>query len=153
MIREYKLYHGAVLADIVALHGGSVTIRSLADEGRQLNYVINDLIGLHVKYATQRLHPWPFSFSAAHIASLAELASTYAACFVVLVCHTDGIVVLNAADVIALESDAEQVWLRADRKKREMYTVHGPRGAFPGKYKTTVEPVVDAMWRLERRRR
>jgi len=154
MIREYKLYHGAVLADIVAMHGGPVTIRPQEEGGRLLNYVINDQVGLQVKYATQRLRPWPFTFSPSHIASLSELASTYKASFVVLVCHTDGMVAVDATDVIAsLEQGAEQGWLRVERKKHEMYRVHGPGGEFPGKYKTTVEPIVDALWKLERKRR
>lgn len=148
MIPEYKLYHGAVLADIVAMHEGPVTLRPEAEGGRLLNYVINESVGLQVKYATQRLHPWHFSFPSSHIYSLSILASTYPTCFVVLVCHTDGMVVIDAADVIALlKSNAEQVWLRADRKKREMYRVHGPAGEFHGKFKTTVKPIVEALLR------
>jgi hypothetical protein len=154
MIREYKLYHGAVLADLVAMHGGPVTIQPQEEGGRLLNYVINDQIGLQVKYATQRLRPWPFTFSSSHIASLTTLASICKASFVVLVCHTDGMAAVDATDVLAsLEHGSEQGWLRVERKKHEMYRVHGPGGEFPGKFKTTVEPVVEALWRLERKRR
>ncbi|HEV2679325.1 MAG TPA: hypothetical protein VGV14_02390 [Rhodanobacter sp.] len=153
MIREYKLYHGAVLADIVAMHGGPVTLRPEVEGGRLLNYAVNEVVGLQVKYATQRLRPWHFNFSSSHINSLSILASTYAASFVVLVCHTDGMIAIDAAEVIAsLESEAEQMWLRADRKKREMYRVHGPAGEFPTKFKTTVEPIVEALWRAEKGR-
>ncbi|MEZ2416364.1 hypothetical protein [Luteibacter sp. RCC_6_2] len=152
MIREYKLYHGAVLADIVAMHGGAVTIRPQEEGGRLLNYVLNEQVGLQVKYATQRLRPWPFSFSSSHISSLSDLLSTYKASFVVLVCHTDGMVAVEASDVVA-RLDAEQGWLRVERKKHEMYRVHGPGGEFPGKYKITVEPIVEALWRLARKSR
>lgn len=153
MIREYKLYHGAVLADIVAMHKGSVTLRPEAEGGRLLNYVVNEVVGLQVKYATQRLRPWHFNFSASHLCSLSVLASTYPACFVVLVCHTDGMIAIDAGDVIAsLEPNAEQMWLRADRKKREMYRVHGPAGEFRGKFKTTVEPIVEALLRVGKER-
>lgn len=152
MIREYKLYHGAVLADIVAMHGGPVTLRPEEGGGRLLNYVVNEVVGLHVKYATQRLHPWHFNFSLSHISSLSILASKYPACFVVLVCHTDGVIAIDAADVIAsLETNAEQMWLRADRKKREMYRLYGPAGEFPSKFKTTVEPILEALCRMEKR--
>ena len=150
MIREYKLYHGAVLADIVAMHGGPVTIRPQEEGGRLLNYVLNDVVGLQVKYATQRLRPWPFNFLPSHIESLSSLASTYKASFVVLVCHTDGMIAIDATDVIeSFEPDAGQMWLRADRTKRAMYRVHGPAGEFPRKYKTTVKPIVDALFRLQ----
>ena len=150
MIGEYKLYHGAVLADIVAAYGGAVTIRAEAEGGRMLNYVVNDVVGLHVKYATQRLRPWQFTFSASHIDSLTSLTATYAACFVILVCHTDGMIAIDANGVLnSLNPDAGQTWLRADRKKREMYRVYGPTGEFPGKFKTTVEPIVEALRQLE----
>ena len=67
---------------------------------------------------------------------------------------TDGMIAIDAADVIAsLESDAEQTWLRADRKKREMYRVYGPAGEFPMKFKKTVEPIVEALRCVEKRRR
>lgn len=154
MIPDYKLYHGAVLADILTMHGGTVSVRPLEEGGRLLNYVLNEQVGLQVKYATQRLRPWPFSFSASHVASLSTLASTYKASFVVLVCHKDGMAAISAVDVIAcLEPSAEQGWLRVERKKHEMYRVHGPAGEFPGKFKTTVEPVVEALKMLERKGR
>jgi hypothetical protein len=151
MIPEYKHHHGAVLADIVASLDGSVTFRSQSEDGRLLNYVVNDAVGLQVKYATQRLRPWHFSFSGAHIDSLKGLVSTYRACFVVLVCRTDGMVAIDASDVIGSfeSSDAEHAWLRADRKKREMYRVYGPTGEFQGKFKTTIKPIIDALRHLE----
>jgi hypothetical protein len=146
MIPEYKLYHGAVLADIVAMHGGTVAVRPQEEGGRLLNYILNEQVGLQVKYATQRLRPWPFSFSSSHIASLSNLASTCKASFVVLVCDTDGMAAIAAEDVIAsLEPNAEQGWLRVERKKHEMYRVHGPSGEFPAKFKTTVEPIVEVL--------
>jgi len=151
MIPEYKLYHGSVLADIVDAYEGPVAFRSESEGKRLLNYVINDLVGLQVKYATQRLRPWQFSFTKSHVDSLADLTSTYRACFVVLVCRTDGMIAIDAKDVLASLTPLEsgQTWLRADRKKREMYRVHGPTGEFSAKFKTTIQPIVEALRNLD----
>jgi hypothetical protein len=151
MIPEYKLYHGSVLADIVDAYDGEVTFRSRGETGRMLNYVINDVVGLQIKYATQRLRPWQFSFSASHIGNLKELKAAYHACFVVLVCRTDGIIAVRVEDVLAslCAEGVEQAWLRADRKKREMYRLYGPLGEFPEKFKTTVAPIVEALKELD----
>src|SRR5690606_2955010 len=73
MIPEYKLYHGAVLADIVDRCDGAVAIRECIDAGRLLNYVLDDRIGLQIKYSTARLGPWSFSFSSRHVAQLRSL--------------------------------------------------------------------------------
>lgn len=152
MIPEYKLYHGAVLADIVDAYEGPISFRSESEGKRLLNYVINDAVGLQVKYATQRLRPWQFSFTKSHIDSLARLTASYQACFVVLVCRTDGMIAIDAMDVLASLPSLEsgQTWLRADRKKREMYRVHGPTGAFSAKFKTTIQPIVEAVRHLAR---
>lgn len=151
MIPDYKLYHGSVLADIVDAYEGAVAFRSESEGKRLLNYVINDAVGLQVKYATQRLRPWQFSFTKSHIDSLANLTSSYQACFVVLVCRTDGMIAIGAKDVLAslLPLESGQAWLRADRKKREMYRVHGPAGEFSAKFKITIEPIVEALRRLQ----
>jgi hypothetical protein len=150
MIPEYKLYHGAVLADIVDSFAGEVTFRSQGEGKRLLNYVINDCVGLQIKYATQRLRPWHFSFSLSHISSLKDMAATLPACFVVLVCRTDGLIAVRAEDILASLCSvcAEQAWLRADRKKREMYRLYGPEGEFPAKFKTTVTPIVEVLTEL-----
>src|ERR1700744_4997306 len=106
MIPEDKLYHGSVLAGIVDAYNSPITIRSYTEEGRLLNYIINDKVALQVKYATQRLRPWHFTFSSEHIRILERLVSDYSACFVVLVCRTDGTISIPAKDVLESLSEA-----------------------------------------------
>jgi hypothetical protein len=69
------------------------------------------------------------------------------AAFVVLVCHTDGVVALPADRAIASFQGAEgsEAWLRADRRKRHQYCLHGPAGELAGKYSTTVQPIIDSL--------
>lgn len=56
-------------------------------------------------------------------------------------------IAIDAKDVLASLTPLEsgQTWLRADRKKREMYRVHGPAGEFSAKFKTTIQPIVEAL--------
>jgi hypothetical protein len=147
MIPEYKLYHGAVLADIAAGVEGGVTISIPAESGRLLNYVLDDVVGLQIKFATQRLRPWHFSFPEPQIESLKELCETCQQVFVVLVCRTDGTIALDARELLSSFASANtgQAWLRADRRKREMYRVYGPGGEFRGKFKVTVDPILRAL--------
>jgi hypothetical protein len=146
MIPEYKLYHGAVLAELVDRCGSGVSIRADQDSGRLLNYVLSDTVGMQVKHATQRLHPWQFSFPKSHLEALANLKSQLKSVFVVLVCHTDGMVCLHVDEALtSLNAFGSQAWLRADRRKGEWYRVYGPAGEYPTKFPTGIDPVVEAM--------
>lgn len=147
MIPDYKLYHGAVLADIVDRFNGPVSFKEVVDPGRLLNYVVNDVVGLQIRYSTARLRPWGFSFSQAHLNQLRSLLQIYPATFAVLVCHTDGFVTIGAEQLLAsCRNDGDgQAWFRVNRKKREMYQLFGPAGEFPLRFRTTSEPVVEAL--------
>lgn len=147
MIPDYKFYHGAFLADIVDRCDGSVTIRECVDPGRLLNYVLDDRIGLQIKYSTARLGPWSFSFPVAHIAQLQDLLAEYPQSFVVLVCSMDGFACLPGHLALSALNCAEgsNSWLRVTRKKREMYRVFGPEGEVRLKFHTTSEPIAEAL--------
>lgn len=147
MIPDYKLYHGAVLSDIIDRADIPVSFQETSEAGRLLNYVINGRIGLQLKYATQRLRPWHFSFPASHVEALLHLRHRYARTFLALVCRTDGIIAVDADEVIPslIATGDNQAWLRADRKKREMYRLYGPAGEFGKRFSTTTEPIVEAL--------
>ena len=147
MIPDYKLYHGAVLADIVDRCDGSVAIRECVDQGRLLNYVLDDRIGLQIKYSTARLGPWSFSFPAAHVAQLRDLLAVYPQNFVVLVCSMDGFASIPGHLALSALNCPEggNSWLRVTRKKREMYRVFGPDGEIRLKFHTTSDPIAQAL--------
>lgn len=129
MIPEYKLYHGAVLADLVHRLSVPVTIDELSESGRLSAYVLNGHIGLQIKHSGQRLHPWPFTFTKQNFAELLALRQTCDEVYLTLVCHTDGMVCLTLDEVAALitVADSEQAWLRVDRRRGQWYTVNGAR--------------------------
>jgi len=144
MIPEYKLFHGAVLADMIDRAEFSITISELTEEGRLLNYVINDDVALHIRYATQRLRPWGFNFTSAQMLELDRIQGLHSATFLALVCRTDGILITEWADVRTslTINGSEQAWLRADRRKREKYRLFGPQGEFPRRFAITTAPLV-----------
>lgn len=147
MIPEYKLFHGAVLADIVDRYDGVVGIGERVDAGRLLNYVLNEKVGIQVKYSTARLRPWFFSFPSAHIEQIHDLLNEFPVSFVVLVCRTDGFACVPAVDALRVlaRDTCGASWLRVDRRKREMFRVFGPQGELEARLQTTSEPVVDAL--------
>lgn len=147
MIREYKLYHGAVLADLVDRAEIPITIEEQTESGRLLNYIINGSMGLQIKFSTNRLNPWSYTFQPSHTQELVNLKSRFGTAFLVLVCGTDGMLAVEASEVIpSLQiSDDRQGYLRVDRRKRGQYRLTGSSGEFKRRYPTTTEPIVDAL--------
>lgn len=134
MIPEYKLYHGAVLASLVHELNVPVTIDELSEAGRLSSYILNGHIGLQIKHSSQRLHPWAFTFTRQNFAELLTLRETCAQVFLVLVCHTDGMVCLTLDEVAAIVTvaNSEQAWLKVDRRRGKWYSVNGS-GSLPMK--------------------
>jgi hypothetical protein len=103
------------------MHEGRVSVYRYRDSSRLLNYSLNGRIGLQIKYATQRMTPWQFTFTISHINSLRELTEEFRHSFLVLVCESDGMICLAADEILPylLDRSNEQSWLRADRHKRK----------------------------------
>ena len=126
MIKQVELYHGAVLARLVRGRASrGVTIR--AYEAGRSGYILNESIGLYVKYSANRMTPWSFSFSSEHQEEISNLKSGCTAFFVVLVCGEDGIACLSQLEYRALLDDQFEStgWIRASRRAREKYLLTG----------------------------
>jgi hypothetical protein len=151
VIPEYKLYHGAVLSELVDRAGGAVSIEAYGGSaGRLLNYVVSGAVGMQVRHATQRLRPWPFTFSKDHLDALASLRRRCKSVFLVLVCNTDGMVCLPGEEARKSLSAAvgAQAWLRVDREKGKWYRLYGPAGEFPSRFPSGIDPLVVAVRQL-----
>lgn len=135
MIPEYKLYHGAVLAELVQRLARPVEIDELSEPGRLSAYMVDRRLGFQVKHSAQRMNPWPFTFTRQNLSELARLNAVCVVTFVVFVCHTDGMVclTLNELESIMEVGEAEQAWVRVDRRKRQWYSISGGKGELPGK--------------------
>jgi hypothetical protein len=150
VIPEYKLYHGAVLSELVDRSESSITIQAYQDSGRLLNYVISGAVGLQIRHATQRLRPWQFTFTAANLDALFDLNNKWELAFLALVCNTDGIVCVPIGNVLPSLATAigSQAWLRADRQRGRWYRLYGPAGEFPTKFPSGVHPIIESLGQL-----
>jgi hypothetical protein len=126
LIGELERYHGVALVRLVrgaASHGQTPM---LASRGRSA-YVVNDRVGLYMKYSTNRLSPWAFSFSRSHQQELEALASEYETAFLVLVCGQDGVACLTRTELARILNDDYQnvEWVKASRRARQKYLITG----------------------------
>jgi hypothetical protein len=135
MISEYKLYHGAVLAELVHELSVPVAIDELNESGRLSSYVLNGRVGLQIKHSTQRLTPWNFTFTSANMSEILSLRARFEDVFVVFVCEAQGMVCLSVDDLLSVSrvGECDQVWIRIDRRRGKWFQVHGSRGPLSAK--------------------
>lgn len=129
MIKEFEYFHGAAILGVIKSSPISLSIAPL-DGFENSAYLINDKVGLYIKYSRKRLSPWGFSFQKNHQETIALLKECYGEVIVLLVCNDDGIVGLNYSDLSrVLDSKIEEIeWLRASRTKGKMYQITGSDG-------------------------
>lgn len=147
MIPEYKLYHGAVLAELIHRSAVPLQIDELHEVGRLSSYILDSLIGLQVKHSTARMRPWQFTFTRQNISELLDLRYSFAQVFVVLVCQTDGMVCLELGDFLAVmgSGESDQGWIRVDRPRGKWYEVSGGKATTPRKFPRGIEAVLKAL--------
>lgn len=146
MIPEYKRYHGAVFAEIIDECPGPVTFEEWPQKGRLSSYVVNNFIGLHVKHSSKRLRPWLFTFTAGNLADISQLRDRCEKVFVVLVCWLDGMVCVSDREFEELlDIENNRTWLRAERRRRELYAVSGPMKELGSRKANGVAPLLDAL--------
>jgi hypothetical protein len=147
MIREYKLYHGAVLVHLVDCLRRPVAIEEFVEDGRLTTYVLDGRIGLHIKHSLQRLTPWQFTFTAGNVRELGYLQMNYTDAFIVLVCRMDGMVCLTIDEVKSLLSfgRGDQASIRVSRHRNEQYSVSSATAELPQKRADGVGMIVDRL--------
>lgn len=147
MIADYKLYHGAVLAEIVKKAHRPVSINELGEEGRLSSYILDGWVGIQVKHSTQRLYPWAFTFTKANLVEILTLRETCPSVYIVLVCRTDGMVCLMLEELLEILSigESEQAWIKVDRRKGKWYSLTGAASTLTRKKPKGVDPVVDVL--------
>jgi hypothetical protein len=129
MIKAFEFYHGLVFARI--LHGTQcpISIRPFHSVSNA-SYVVNDAIGIYIKYSTKRMTPWRFTFLKEHQAEIDLLKTNFKNVFLVLVCNDDGVVCLDYLELKQiLDNQLDPIeWISATRHKRQMYAVKGSNG-------------------------
>lgn len=147
MIADYKFYHGVVLAELVNLKAGPLSIDELSEVGRLSAYILDGVVGVQIKHSTNRLRPWQFTFTTANLVQLRALEKSYPAVFIVLVCRNDGILTLTLEEAaqILTGGHSDQAWIRVDRKKNEWYSVNGSVSELVGKRPQGVQKIIQRL--------
>ena len=129
MIKEFEFFHGVVFARI--LHGTrhAVSLKPFQSESNA-SYVVNEAIGIYIKYSSKRMTPWRFTFLKQHQAEIDSLKSAVKNVFLILVCNDDGVLCLSYSELkqILDSQHGSFEWISATRHKREMYAVKGSDG-------------------------
>jgi len=129
MIKEFEFYHGSVFARILHNSHRIISVQSFLPSSNA-SYVINNDIGIYLKYSTKRLSPWRFTFLKEHQAEIEQMKEQMKNVFLLLVCGSDGIVCLSFDELKQILNDQHEPieWISVNRNKREMYTVKGSGG-------------------------
>ena len=145
MIPEYKLFHGAVLAELVDVSAYAISFDELSEPGRLTSYLLNEKIGLHIKHSTSRLPPWQFTLTQSNIEECEILASGLTEVYLAFVCHTDGIVVLNFQELKHLFSGnvSDQMWIKISRGRKKWYSVSASASRYVVKKPQGVKEIID----------
>lgn len=129
MNKDFEFFHGLVFARI--LHGTRHPLSArLFQSVSNASYVINDSIGIYIKYSSKRLTPWRFTFKKEHQEEIDLMKSSFKNVFLILVCNDDGVVCLSYSELKEiLDNQHDPIeWISATRHKREMYSVKGSNG-------------------------
>ncbi len=129
MIKEFEFFHGVVFSKILHFSNGNISIRQYPNSDNA-SYVIDNDVGIYIKYCSKRLTPWRFSFLKRHQDQILEMKNRFKKVFIILVCNNDGIVTLSFDEmkIILDHSHEETEWICISRKKREKYSVSGSDG-------------------------
>jgi hypothetical protein len=147
MIPEYKLYHGAVLCELIDIADVDISIGELKEDGRLSSYSLNQCVGLHIKHSTKRLPPWQFTVTKANLVDLVQLRRRYRSVYIALVCDTDGIVAITVDEAVHMvaESESEQAWLRVSRSRGRWYSVTGNGAEHPIKRSRGIGAIIETL--------
>jgi len=128
MNKEFELFHGSALCRII--HHEDVNSIKLYSTKSNSSYIVNDNIGLFIKYSAKRMSPWHFTFKKDHQDEIYEMSELLDRVFLVLVCKDDGICCLSYQELkLILDEEHEEVeWVSVARRPRQKYRVGGHDG-------------------------
>ena len=123
MSYEFEFYHGVALCKII--HNAPHAMIKLYSENSNSSYVVNNNVGIFIKYSTKRMSPWQFTFARKHCDELFEMLQILKAVFLVLVCKDNGVVCLNSKEIKALlDNNLNKTQsLLVARKPREKFRI------------------------------
>ena len=127
-LNEYEFFNGVVLNRLIR-KGKPIKIDIFPTSGNN-SFMINDKVGLFLKYSTKKISPWRFSFTREHQEEMKIMKDLLSDAYLVLICGKDGIACIEYEELkIVLDEYFEDVeWVSASRLKREQYSIKGSNG-------------------------
>lgn len=128
MISKFSFYHGAALCRLI--HAEVAHSVKLYPSKSNSSYMVDDSIGIFIKHSSKRLSPWSFTFTKEQKNELLEMCQLLNNCFLVFICHEDGIACVSfeeSQSLIDYSNDRDQ-WICARRRRREEYSLDGSKG-------------------------
>ncbi len=129
MIKEFSFYHGVVFSSLFHYCDKPFTIVQYPSSDNA-SYIVNNNVGVYIKYSTKRLSPWHFSFQNLHLSEMQKMNSMCNRLILILVCRDDGIVGLSSEEFqqIVNSTNNGTEWISINRGLREKYSVKGSAG-------------------------
>ena len=127
-INEYEFFNGVVLNKLIR-KGKPVKI-DVFPSSSQNSFLINEKVGLYIKFSKKITTPWRFTFLKEHQEEFKVMTELCENAFLILVCNKDGIVCINNKTLKTLLDDDHQdtEWISASRLARESYEIKGSDG-------------------------
>ena len=127
-IKEFEFFNGVVLNGLIR-QGSSLKV-DIFPSSSQNSFILNDKVGIYIKYSKKLTTPWRFTFLKEHQEEFKVMSELCANSFLVLVCNKDGIVCIdnNTLKNILDENFKDIEWISASRLARESYTIKGSDG-------------------------
>ncbi len=107
------------------------------------SFLVEDKIGLYIKYSVKSTSPWNFTFKKVHQEELKVMSEMIDKVYIVFVCGKDGIACISYEDSKNLldENFEEAEWIRFSRTGAKRYKVTGKDGKLP--FKLTIKSFPD----------
>ena len=139
-LNEYEFYNGVVLNRLIR-KGKPIKIDVFPTSGNN-SFMINEKVGLYLKYSTKKISPWRFSFTKEHQEEMKIMRDLLENIYLVLICGKDGIACIEYEELKqVLDEYYEDVeWVSASRLKREQYSIKGSNGQLDFKIADTDYP-------------
>lgn len=139
-LNEYEFYNGVVLNRLIR-KGKPIKIDVFPTSGNN-SFMINEKVGLYIKYSTKKISPWRFSFTREHQEEMKIMRDLLENIYLILICGKDGIACIEYEELKqVLDEYYEEVeWVSASRLKREQYSIKGSNGKLDFKIADTDYP-------------
>lgn len=130
MIADFEKFHGVALRELIVSSEKPLRFERAAQAGRIHSYVLNGVVGIHIKHSAKRIPPWQFTFTRDQVSELAMLRAQMKSLWFLLICGSDGIVALADIELAEITGDIDKgtLFVRIDRDRRSRYRIFGSAG-------------------------